>query len=222
MMYETARSILNMICEAGYEAYIVGGYPRDRYLGLETTDFDLCTNAPQALLERLFNVKKTTFASSIIDVNGQAFQITLFRRDGTYKHHRFPEKITLVDDLKTDLQRRDFVINTLCINAAGEEVDLLGARSDLDQRIIRAVGNADQKMEEDALRILRAIRFATVLDFTLDSELQKAMMKHRHLVSQLSKHRQQLEIAKIRGSRHANRGKQLLQQFHLEWLWTED
>lgn len=222
MMYETARSILNMICEAGYEAYIVGGYPRDRYLGLESTDFDLCTNAPQALLERLFTVKKTTFASSIIDVNGKAFQITLFRRDGTYKHHRFPEKITLVDDLKTDLQRRDFVINTLCINAAGEEVDLLGARSDLDQRIIRVVGNADQKMEEDALRILRAIRFATVLDFTLDSELQKAMMNHRHLVSQLSKHRQQLEIAKIRGSRHTNRGKQLLQQFHLEWLWTED
>lgn len=221
-MYETALSILKTIMESGYEAYIVGGYPRDRYLGIESMDIDLCTNAPQASLESLFTIKKTNFASSIIQVNNHLFQITLFRHDGPYKHHRFPEQITLVDDLKTDLQRRDFIINTLCINAAGEEVDLLGARSDLDQRIIRTVGDADQKLEEDALRILRAIRLATVLDFTLDIKLQNAIMKHHHLVSQLSKHRQQLELDQIRNSNHCERGKQLLRQFQLDWLWNED
>lgn len=221
-MYETALSILKELVESGYEAYIVGGYPRDRYLGLESTDIDLCTNAPQIVLERLFTIKRTNFASSIIEVNNYLFQITLFRQDGPYKHHRFPEQIILVDDLKTDLQRRDFIINTLCINAVGEEVDLLGARSDLDQRIIRAVGNADQKLEEDALRILRAIRFATMLNFTLDEALQDAIMKHHHLISQLSKKRRQLELDQIRSSSNHERGRQLLQQFQLDWLWNED
>lgn len=215
-MYETALSILKKISEHGYEAYIVGGYPRDKYRGYEVTDIDICTNIPLALLEKLFTVEKTNFASSVILIDNMKFEVTAFRRDSNYERHRFPKTIELVNHLEIDLERRDFIMNTLCINQYGEYVDLLGARNDIDSKIIRVVGNTKEKLCEDVLRMLRAIRFATILDFRLDEEIKMVILENRYLLKHLSKRKIEEEMNKIRTSSNKEKGITLLKELKID------
>lgn len=214
--------VLNLLEKDGYKAYIVGGFPRDLYLGKVSLDIDICTNAPIYELENIFSVVSTNFASSIIEYKDRTFEITHFRKDIEYKNHRFPIKIELVDDLKTDLLRRDFIINTLCIDKYGHYLDLLGAINDLNQKIIKAVGDADKKLKEDALRILRAIRFATILNFDIDSELDKAIIDNAYLIDQLSSKRQKEEIEKIITAPNSKRGIILLKKYGIDKILNID
>lgn len=171
--------ILQKLEEAGYQAYVVGGYPRDLYRNVESTDIDICTNAkPQEIVSCLKKYDKILESFGSVWVNG--IQITTFRKDISYKGH-YP-KVVFVDNLKEDLLRRDFVMNTLCLDKNGEYIDYLGARDDIDKKIIRAVGNPDFKIKEDPLRILRAIRFSLVLGFTIADDLKQAMKKYNYLV----------------------------------------
>lgn len=214
-MYETGLAILKKISDKGYEAYIVGGYPRDKYRGYTSSDIDICTNIPLSLLKELFPVEKTNFASSVILIDSMKFEVTAFRKDSNYENYRFPKTIELVNELEIDLERRDFIMNTLCINQYGEYVDLLGARNDIDDKVIRVVGNTKEKLCEDVLRMLRAIRFATILDFRLDEEVKKVILENRHLLKHLSKRKIEEEMNKILTSSNKEKGIILLKELKI-------
>ena len=172
-MYENAIEVLKILEKNKYKAYIVGGFPRDLYLKRKSSDVDICTNARPKDLTEIFDDTKITnidYGCVIVKHKGTTFAITTFRSDNKYKNFRTPESINYVDNLLEDLNRRDFIINTMCIDANGNTIDLLDAKKDLDKKIIRTVGNSASKISEDALRILRAIRFATTLNFSLDEE----------------------------------------------------
>lgn len=177
-MYEVALSILKKITDNGYEAYIVGGYPRDKYLGIDSYDIDICTSATPDIIESLFKIEKQykNFGVSVIKYKGYCFEVTTFRRD-SYQNTRYP-KIEFVSTLEEDLERRDFIMNTLCINKHGEYVDILGARYDIENKIIRTVGDSDLKIKEDILRIIRALKFKTKLQFKIDESLEKSIQKY--------------------------------------------
>lgn len=219
---EIGLEVLELIENAGYKAYIVGGFCRDLYLGNISNDIDICTNAPLYELENRFNVVETNFASSIIEYKSKKFEITHFRKDIEYKNHRFPIKIELVDDLKTDLLRRDFTINTLCIDKDGNYIDLLGAIDDINNKIIKTVGDADNKLKEDSLRILRAIRFATILNFDISDDLNKSIIDNAYLITKLSRKRQKDEIEKIITSSYNERGINLLKKYEVDTILDID
>ncbi len=195
-----ALQVLQTLKKYGYEAYLVGGYPRDHYLGLESEDFDICTKATPEEIARIYPEADLSFASYgavRLKIHHNHYEITTFRKEYNYEHHRIPRRIEFVDTLEEDLIRRDFIMNTLCIDWNGNYVDLLGARKDMDHKIIRTVGNSMDRLEEDALRILRAIRFASTLNFKLDCELEEAIKKKKDLLKTLSYERKREELDQI-------------------------
>lgn len=195
-MYETAIDLLKKINHLGYEAYIIGGYPRDLYRGIQNKDIDICSNISEEILLSNFNVVSSTqFGSFIIKEKSYLFEITLFRKE-IYSDNRYP-KISYVSSLEEDLLRRDFVMNTLCIDSNNCYVDLMNAREDIDQKIIRTVGNINLKMKEDPLRIVRAIRFSADLDFVIEPCLKEYIVNHKEILKKLSKSRIEKELKKV-------------------------
>lgn len=200
-MYEVALSLLKKISQLGYEAYIVGGFPRDYYRGVKNTDIDICTSMSPDVIERNFVIVEnhSSYGSFVIEKDNYQFEITTYRKD-IYLEHRYP-KVEFVSTLKEDLQRRDFVMNTLCIDQNGLYVDLLGAKGDIDEKIIHSVGNPEEKLKEDPLRIVRAIRFAADLDFCIETAFMECIKQYGYLLHQLSQSRIQKEINKVRNQK---------------------
>jgi len=193
-MYKNALILLEKINKLGYEAYIVGGYSRDKYLGIKSYDIDICTNMTPDIIKKNFNVTKdNNYGSLIID---NIYEITTYRKD-IYLDSRFP-KIEFVDNLEEDLKRRDFTINTLCIDYNGNYIDKLNSINDLNNKIIKTVKNSDESFNEDPLRIIRALRFKIDLDFTLSKEIIESIDKNKHLLTKVSKKRIEKEINKCR------------------------
>ncbi len=191
--------LLNKIEENGYEAYLVGGYPRDLYLGINTCDYDITTSATPEELKKIFpdlDDKDSKYGRVTVKIKNIVAEITTYRIETAYEKHRQPI-ISYAKELSIDLKRRDFIINTLCIDKNGNFIDLLGARQDIDNKIIRAVGDAKRKIEEDALRILRAIRFATRLNFKLENSLREAILLYKQNIKELSYFRKQEELNRI-------------------------
>lgn len=218
-MHETALEILKQIENKGYKAYIVGGYPRNLYLNLPSTDIDICTSATPRDLKEIFqdiSLPTEQYGSVLLIKNKIRFEITTFRKEIKYKDNRHPVKIKYIDDLAQDLNRRDFTINTLCIDCEGQIIDLLNAKADIDCRIIRTVGNPKTKIKEDSLRILRAIRFATTLGFELDNDLKHYIKKYGSLLKKLSYYRKQDELNKIFSSPNALTGIKLIADLKLD------
>jgi len=212
-LYNSAIKVLNKITEFGYNAYIIGGYPRDLYLKRSSLDIDICTDATPMELVNIFNevvMASSEYGAVVIIVDKVRFEITTFRSEGKYLDFRKPSSIKYIDSLEEDLKRRDFTINTLCIDKDGNEIDLLNAKSDLDNHIIRMVGNPKIRLKEDALRILRAVRFATVLNFELEPVLKAYIKKYAHLVKKLSKERIREELDIIFASSNKEYGIKLL------------
>lgn len=196
-MYQTAIDILKKIKKLGYNGYIIGGYPRDIYLGITNSDIDICSNIKENVLNENFNViKSTKFGSFIILENNYNYEITLFRNE-IYKDNRYPI-INYVDTLEEDLKRRDFTINTLCIDYNGNYVDLIGARKDIDNKIIKVVGDINQKIKEDPLRIIRALRFSSDLNFNIEINLKNYIINNKELLNTLTKSRINKEIKKVK------------------------
>jgi tRNA nucleotidyltransferase (CCA-adding enzyme) len=217
-MFDNALKLLKTIESKGFKAYIVGGYPRDLYLGKKTLDIDICTNATPKDLKEIFKNSKITndkYGSVSLYYRKIRYEITTFRQDLEYINNRQPSKIRYINDLKEDLKRRDFTINTLCIDSDGNLLDLLEVKRDLDSKIIKMVGNPRTKLKDDALRILRAVRFATVLDFEIDDHLKKYIKKNAHLVKNLSYYRKKEELDKIFISANKRRGIKLLKELNL-------
>ena len=217
-MLETALKVLNIIEDNSYEAYIVGGFVRDYIMGIKSNDVDITTNARPKDLIKIFpnaNIDNEVYGSVTVYLNNIRFEITTYRDDGNYLDNRHPDTINYVNDLKTDLKRRDFTINTICMDKAGNIVDLLGCRSDIDNKIIKTVINPLESFKIDSLRILRAIRFATTLDFELAKEVKEAIIQSRYLLKDLSINRKKEELDKIFSSPNIEKGIMLIKELCL-------
>ena len=212
-MLEVALKLIEEITSKGFKAYIVGGFVRDYILGIESNDIDITTSATPKDIKEIFEdscLPSEDYGSVTVVMKNIRFEITTFRKEIGYVDNRRPAEIKYIDDLYEDLLRRDFTINTLCMDVNGEIVDLLDGRIDIDNRVIKTVGVAKQRFEEDTLRILRAIRFATILDFRLDRDVIDAIKETRYLLNGLSLNRKKEELDKIFSSPNAAKGIELL------------
>lgn len=186
-MYESAIKILNILENNGYKAYIVGGYVRDKILGIESNDIDIITNAKTDELNKIFNKKcSNNYGCIILPYNGYEFEITTFRKEFYKDNDRRPYKIEYINDLKEDLIRRDFTINSICIDKNGDYIDLLSGINDINNKVIRVISDSDKKIYDDPLRILRAIRFASIYDFDLDNNLISSITKYKDRLEYIS------------------------------------
>lgn len=218
-MVEAGLKLIKEINAHGFEAYIVGGFVRDYILGVESSDVDICTSATPMDIKNIFEDNCSTnedYGSVIVTKWGIKFEITTFREEISYINNRKPDEIRYVDNLYKDLLRRDFTINSICMNDSGKIIDLLDGRYDLSRKIIRTIGDSYIKFEEDCLRILRAIRFATVLDFELDNEVKLAILDKKHLLKKLSYNRKKEELDKIFSSSNCRKGIDLLLELGLD------
>ncbi len=196
---EKVRRILCRLEEQGHQAYVVGGCVRDTLLGFPPGDWDICTDALPEETMRCFRDRRVIptgirFGTVTVAEGEDAFEITTFRRDGTYADHRKPLQVTFTASLREDLSRRDFTVNAMAAAQDGVLIDLFGGQEDLKNGIIRCVGDPDSRMEEDALRILRALRFASRLQFSVDSETSAAMTRKRELLTSVSGERVYKEL----------------------------
>ena len=218
-MKDIALKLLKEIEDKGYKAYIVGGFVRDYILGIKSNDIDITTNAKPKEIKEMFDdsfLVSEDYGSVTIMKSNIRFEITTFRKEINYFDNRHPMEIKYIDDLYQDLLRRDFTINTICMDSDGEIIDFLNGRDDLEKKIIRTVGNANERFFEDSLRILRAIRFATSLEFDLDEDVSEAINKNKHLLRKLSYNRKREELDKIFVNSNAKRGIGLLLNFNLD------
>ena len=218
-MYEVAIEILCMLENNFYSAYIIGGYPRDKYLGIFSTDIDICTNARPMEVIKIFSnsdISNIKYGCVIVNFKGYKFSVTTFRREYEYLCNRSLIHFDYVDTLSEDLIRRDFIMNTLAIDKDGNYVDLYGAKKDIDSKIIRCVGDSFLKLNEDYLRILRAIRFATILNFKISLDLDKAIYDNSYKVKNLSNFRKKVELDKIFKSKNVMHGINLLKHYNLD------
>ena len=217
-MLETALKVLNIMEDNSYEAYIVGGFVRDYVMSIKSNDVDITTNARPKDLIKIFpnaNIDNEVYGSVTVYLNNIRFEITTYRDDGNYLDNRHPDTINYVNDLKTDLKRRDFTINTICMDKALNIVDLLSCRSDIDKKIIKTVINPLTSFKIDCLRILRAIRFATTLDFELAKEVKEAIIQSKYLLKDLSINRKKEELDKIFSSPNIEKGIMLIKELGL-------
>lgn len=218
-MLDISLKVLNKIENKGYKAYIVGGFVRDYIIGRTSSDVDISTNATPKQIKEIFPntfIPNEAYGSITVIFDKVRFEITTFRKELKYINNRKPVEIEYIDDLVEDLKRRDFTINTLCIDSGGNIIDLLDNRTDIDNKIIKTVSNSVDSFSEDALRILRAVRFATVLDFELDCEIIKAIDKTKKYLSNISYNRKKSELDKIFMSKNAKYGIDLLIQLGLD------
>ena len=207
-------NVLERIEENGFEAYIVGGYVRDYLLGIESGDIDICTNARVKELLDIFNdinVTSNEYGAVKINTDKLRIDITTYRRDLRYNGDRRKVEIEYVDNLIDDINRRDFTMNTLCMNKDKNIIDILGGQQDIENKIIRCVGNIEDRINEDPLRMLRAVRFATTLGFTIEEELYRKLKEYAHLIDQLSRERIKEELTKILVSKNALIGLNMLE-----------
>ena len=218
-MQSIALEVIKILENHGYSAYIVGGYVRDYLLGIETMDVDICTNAKPKEIMDIFEtvpVSSIQYGSVSVIYKNHKFDITTFRKEIKYEDNRKPVKIKYIDNVKKDLLRRDFRINTLCMDKDGKVLDFLNVRDDLDKRIIKTVGNPRYRIKEDALRILRAIRFATRLKLTIDDKTKHYLKKYGYLLKKLSYERKKQERNKIFSSSNRERSKRLILELKLD------
>lgn len=209
--------VLKKLENSGYQAYVIGGYVRDKLLGGSTVDIDITTNAKPKEVHELFSMFDVTvheYGNVSFSIDKYKFDVTTFRKDIKYKNNRKPE-IVYIDSLEEDLKRRDFTVNTICLDKDGNIIDLYDGKKDLKKKIIKCVGNPYTKLEEDALRILRAVRFATTYKFKLDNELKLAIIKNKDLLKNLSYERKKEELNKIFCSRYKKYGVKLLTELEL-------
>ena len=194
--------VLDRLHSQGYEAYIVGGSVRDMYLNHGAHDFDITTNATPDITKyvfRDFTVVETGIKHGTVTVvvNGENIEITTYRQEGAYTDSRHPDSVEFTSSLSLDLSRRDFTVNALAYDGCDTVVDLFGGKEDIENGIIRAIGNPYERFKEDALRILRGVRFASVLGFEIEKHTKQAMLDLKHLLHKISKERIAEEINKL-------------------------
>ena len=198
-----ALKILCMLKENGYEAYLVGGCVRDMYMDKMPNDWDITTSAlPDEILSifkpyfPVIEVGKR-FGTIAVIINKTQYEVTTYRSDNDYKDSRHPQSVSFVRNLREDLLRRDFTMNTLCYNEDEGFVDLLGGKNSIATKTIECVGSPDKRFNEDALRIMRAIRFSAQLGFKIEENTALSIKNNAHLLKNISFERINTELCKI-------------------------
>ena len=199
-VFTAALPVLKEINEAGYEAYFVGGSVRDLLLNRHIHDVDIATSAYPMEIKQIF--KKTIdtgikHGTVTILYEGESYEITTFRTESGYQDFRRPDHVTFVQNLSEDLKRRDFTINALAMDVDGNIIDHFDGLGDLEKHLIRAVGKAENRFHEDALRMMRAVRFMSQLQFTLEPETEQAISDNHELLSKISVERIRDEFVKM-------------------------
>lgn len=216
-MDEKLKEILEMITNKGFKAYVVGGYVRDYLRKIKTNDIDICTNARVKDLMEIFKDYKVTpleYGNILLETKDYLYEITTFRKDIDYINNRKPI-IEYVDTLEEDITRRDFTVNSICMDKDGKIIDLLNGKKDLNKKIIRTIGDPYFKIKQDSLRILRAIRFASCLNFKIEETLKTAIKENKDLLKDLSYERKKEELTKIFTSDNKAYGIKLLKELDL-------
>lgn len=200
MLPNDVKMILNTLLRANYEAYVVGGAVRDVMLNKEPHDWDITTNARPEEVKCLFEKTIDTglkHGTVTVMLNNTPYEITTYRVDGVYSDGRHPDKVVFSSQLRDDLSRRDFTINALAMDINENVVDLFDGKSDLKNGLIKTVGNADERFQEDALRMLRAIRFSAKLGFTIEENTYEAIKRNANLMANISQERITNEMVNI-------------------------
>lgn len=216
-MNDKIKEILEMITNNGFKAYVVGGYVRDYLRKIKTNDIDICTNARVKDLMEIFKDYKVTpleYGNILLETKDYLYEITTFRKDIDYINNRKPI-IEYVDTLEEDITRRDFTVNSICMDKDGKIIDLLNGKKDLNKKIIRTIGDPYFKIKQDSLRILRAIRFASCLNFKIEDNLKNAIKENKDLLKDLSYERKKEELTKIFTSDNKAYGIKLLKELDL-------
>ena len=198
-MPEYILEILRRLTGAGFEAYAVGGCVRDTLMGRAPHDWDVATSASCEQVAALFERTVPTglkYGTVTVLLPGGGAEVTTFRRDGAYLNGRQPESVAFVTDIREDLSRRDFTVNAMAMDGAGEIADPFGGREDIRRRVIRCVGEPERRFAEDALRMARAVRFAAVLGFRIDGATLAALRRLAPLAEKLSAERVLAELQK--------------------------
>lgn len=197
---EKVNTIIQTLQEHGYEAYAVGGCVRDSLLGREPGDWDITTSASPDETKKLFARTVDTgieHGTVTVLLGKEGFEVTTYRIDGKYEDSRHPTEVIFTRNLREDLLRRDFTINAMAYNDTEGIVDIFGGMDDLKRKIIRCVGNARERFGEDALRIMRGVRFAAQLGFSLEKETKEAMTELAPTLEKISAERIQTELVKL-------------------------
>lgn len=194
------RQVLITLQSHGHPAYLVGGCVRDMILGVRPNDWDICTGAlPEEVLEIFHASRPTGLKHGTVTVicGRRSIEVTTFRSEGNYADHRHPDSVSFVRDLSTDLSRRDFTMNAMAFSPDGLLADPFGGCRDIENRLIRCVGDPEKRFDEDALRMLRAVRFAARLDFEIEPLTRAAIEKKSYLAAALAAERVRDETQKI-------------------------
>lgn len=218
-MLDVALKVLEKIEEHGFKAYIVGGFVRDYVLGNPTNDVDICTDATPMDIKLIFDnitLPRMDYGAVRVDIKKHRFDIMTFRKEISYYNNRKPMEVEYIKDLKEDLMRRDFTMNTLCMDKNGNVIDLLDGKEDIENRVINTVGESISRFTEDPLRILRAIRFYTTLNFDLSEEVRLAIKHTKSELSRLSYQRKKDELDKIFCHTNVKRGIDIILELGLD------
>ena len=202
---EKVKYIIDRITEAGYEAYAVGGCVRDSILGREPDDWDITTSAKPQQIKALFRrTVDTGIAHGTVTVmlDREGYEVTTYRIDGEYEDHRHPREVVFTSQLVEDLRRRDFTINAMAYNESAGLVDAFDGMGDIRRGMIRCVGCARERFTEDALRILRALRFSAQLGYEIQEDTGEAIRELAPSLAAISAERIQTELVKLLLSHH--------------------
>lgn len=196
------KLIIDRLLENGYEAGLVGGCLRNLILNIPVKDYDIATSASTEEMKVIFHELTIIslgekFGTLILVVEGENIEVTTFRKESTYLDNRHPEQVEFIGNIEEDLKRRDFTINALYYNDKTGLIDLFQSRKDLNERIIRAVGEPNERFKEDSLRILRGLRFAARLDFKIEANTKKAILQSYHLLKNIKAERIAVELLEI-------------------------
>jgi tRNA nucleotidyltransferase (CCA-adding enzyme) len=196
------QNIIEKLEEKGFSAYIVGGCVRDAVMGKKPHDYDICTSALPEEVHEIFkerNIIDTGLQHGTVTVGGKDdyYEITTYRIDGEYSDNRRPSEVKFVDNIKLDLARRDFTMNAMAYNQKTGLYDPFGGLSDIENKTIKCVGEPDERFKEDALRIMRAVRFASVCGFKIDYDTKVAMFNNKKLLNNVSEERKNVEFCKM-------------------------
>ncbi|MFC0271629.1 CCA tRNA nucleotidyltransferase [Metabacillus herbersteinensis] len=212
-LFREAKPILEKLHEAGYQAYFVGGAVRDLLLNREIGDLDIATSAKPAIIQQLFEKTIDVGAEHgtiIVLHNKRSYEVTTFRTESAYEDFRRPSQVTFISSLKEDLRRRDFTINSMAMDIDGNLYDYFDGQQHLNDRMIQTVGKASERFSEDALRMLRAIRFVSQLQFSLNGDTKTAIIQNVSLLKNISTERKTVEFEKMLSGVHHQKALQIM------------
>lgn len=195
-----ATLLIGRIKSSNYSAFIVGGAPRDMILGKPINDIDIATNCPMEVLDKLFNTynigQSHDFGIVLVRFDNSHFEVAQFRKDGEYEDGRRPREVQIVNDLRTDIGRRDFTINALALDGEGIIIDYVNGMDDIKDKIVRTVGSPFKRFDEDHLRMIRAARFGAMEGFKIEHRTQEAIVKMSKAIRDITPQRIRLELIK--------------------------